>query len=107
MFCFQNGLFKYIENISLILHAAHFQVGSYKFQIYVNIQYSCYSFKVAAIETLMYINVLFLDFHSAFNNLQPHILLRKPNAMLLNPSLCKWIWNFLTYRKEWVKINNT
>ena len=51
--------------------------------------------------------ILFLDFSSAFNTIQPHILLQKLRAMLVNPSLRKWIWDFLTDRKQWVKINNT
>ena len=51
--------------------------------------------------------ILFLDFSSAFNTIQPHILLQKLRAMLVNPSLRKWIWDFLTNRKQWVKINNT
>ena len=50
---------------------------------------------------------LFLDFSSAFNAIQPRILLQKLRAMLVNPSLRKWIWDFLTDRKQWVKINNT
>ena len=51
--------------------------------------------------------ILFLDFSSAFNTIQPHILLQKLRAMLVNPSLRKWILDFLTNRKQWVKINNT
>ena len=51
--------------------------------------------------------ILFLDFSSAFNTIQPYILLQKLGAMFVNPSLRKWIWDFLTDRKQWVKINNT
>ena len=32
---------------------------------------------------------------------------RELRAILVNPSLRKWIWDFLTDRKQWVKINNT
>ena len=51
--------------------------------------------------------ILSLDFSSAFNIIQPHILLQKLRAMLVNPSLRKWILDFLTNKKQWVKINNT
>ena len=51
--------------------------------------------------------ILFLDFSSAFNTIQPHILLQKLRAILVNPSLRKWNLDFLTDRKHWVKINNT
>ena len=51
--------------------------------------------------------ILFLDFSSKFNTIQPHILCQKLRATLVNPSLRKWIWDFLTDSKQWVKINNT
>ena len=50
--------------------------------------------------------ILFLEFSSALNIIQPHILLQKLRTMLVNPSLRKWILDFLTDRKQWVKINN-
>ena len=40
--------------------------------------------------------VLFIDFSSAFNTMQPHLLLSKLNDMKLNVHLIAWILNFLS-----------
>ena len=51
--------------------------------------------------------IFFLEFSSAFNTIQPYILLQKLRAMLVNPSLHKSTLDFLTDRKQWVQINST
>ena len=52
------------------------------------------------------VHVLFLDFSSAFNTIQPHTLPQKP-CRACESIFAKWIWDFLTNRKMWDKINNT
>ena len=51
--------------------------------------------------------ILFVDFSSAFNTIQPSILLEKLKDMNVNTHLISWIGNFLTNRTQYVKINNT
>ena len=41
-----------------------------------------------------YARVLFLDFSSAFNTIQPHLLIRKLSALNVNPNIQAWILNF-------------
>ena len=53
-----------------------------------------------------YCRVLFVDFSSAFNTIQPHILASKLNDMKLNKTLISWIMEFLTNRPQYVKIND-
>ena len=48
--------------------------------------------------------VLFLDFSSAFNFLQPKILVEKLLELNVNKHLCSWIFDFLTYRPQYVKL---
>ena len=47
--------------------------------------------------------ILFVDFSSAFNTIQPHIMTRKLNDMNVHPSLILWINEFLTERPQYVK----
>ena len=53
-----------------------------------------------------YARILFVDFSSAFNTIQPHLLLRKFMNMNVNPSLIKWISDFLTNRTQSVRIKS-
>ena len=50
-----------------------------------------------------YVRILFADFSSAFNTIQPHLLAQKLHAMSVNPHLSLWITNFLTNRTQSVK----
>lgn len=50
--------------------------------------------------------VLFVDFSSAFNTIQPHILMQKLNVMNVNSKLILWIHDFLTCRPQYVKVAN-
>ena len=42
--------------------------------------------------------LLFIDFSSAFNKLQPHLLLQKMTKINGNPFIIKWFYSFLTNR---------
>ena len=47
--------------------------------------------------------VLFVDFSSAFNTIQVHVLMRKLESMTVNSNLILWIKEFLTNRVQYVK----
>jgi hypothetical protein len=49
--------------------------------------------------------ILFVDFSSAFNTIQPHILMEKLIKMKVNSNIVLWIHNFLTNRIQYVKFN--
>ena len=52
--------------------------------------------------------LLFVDFSSAFNTIQPHVLVEKLiNTFSLDPCLVGWILDFLTNRSQCVRVNNT
>ena len=51
-----------------------------------------------------YARVLFIDFSSAFNTIQPHLMVKKLLAMSVNPALIKWLFSFLTGRTQWVRV---
>ena len=54
-----------------------------------------------------YVRLLYIDFSSAFNTMQPIVLLRKLCNMNVNSVLIKWIHNYLSCRTQYVKCNNT
>ena len=58
-------------------------------------------------KTQTYVRVLFIDFSSAFNTIQPHIMVEKLLSLHVNKNLIAWILDFLTHRKQYVKLNNT
>ena len=52
--------------------------------------------------------LLFVDFSSAFNTIQPHVLVEKLiSTFNLDPCLVGWILDFLTNRSQCVRVNNT
>ena len=51
--------------------------------------------------------LLFLDFSSAFNTIQPHLLMDKLINMNVNANLIVWIRSFLCYRLQYVNFNGT
>jgi hypothetical protein len=53
-----------------------------------------------------YSRVLFVDFSSAFNTIQPHVLMKKLYDMDVNGNLIKWIHSYLTMRPQYVKFSN-
>ena len=55
-----------------------------------------------------YARCLFIDFSSAFNTIQPHLMAQKLLSFkCLNNNLIGWLLDFLTQRKQYVRINNT
>ena len=48
--------------------------------------------------------ILFIDFSSAFNTIQPHLLAEKLLGMSVNPVLIRWIFRFITERPQWVRM---
>ena len=53
-----------------------------------------------------YSRILFVDFSSAFNTIQPHLLISKLLDMNCNPYLISWILEFLTKRPQYVRLKN-
>ncbi len=51
--------------------------------------------------------LLFIDFASAFNIIQPHVLVEKLESFNLDPCLVGWIFDFLTNRSQCVRVNGT
>ncbi|KAL0154309.1 hypothetical protein M9458_050422 [Cirrhinus mrigala] len=51
-----------------------------------------------------YVRMLFIDFSSAFNTIIPQQLIHKLNLLGLNTSLCNWILDFLTGRRQSVRV---
>ena len=54
-----------------------------------------------------YARVLFIDFSSAFNTIQPHLMLEKLMSMSVDPTIMKFILSFLTNRKQKVRVGQT
>ena len=52
-----------------------------------------------------YSRVLFVDFSSAFNTIQPHVMIRKLLDMNVNGNIIRWIYSYLTARPQYVKLN--
>ena len=54
-----------------------------------------------------FVRILFIDFSSAFNTIQPHIMVEKLLSLSVNKNLIAWILDFLTNRTQYVKLNET
>ncbi|KAK3536544.1 hypothetical protein QTP86_013742, partial [Hemibagrus guttatus] len=54
-----------------------------------------------------YIQMLFMDFSSAFNTIIPQHLTKNLSLLGINTSLCNWILDFLTGRPQSVRIGNS
>ncbi len=54
-----------------------------------------------------YARLLFVDFSSAFNIVNPHLLIQKLKTLNVNPFLIRWYFSFLTNRTQQVRVNNT
>ena len=52
-----------------------------------------------------YVRALFVDFSSAFNTIQPHLMARKLLRMGVDRCTTAWIFDFLTNRQQYVKAN--
>ena len=53
-----------------------------------------------------YARALFIDYSSAFNTIQPHHMINKLLALSVPQDQCLWVLDFLTDRKQYVKIGN-
>ncbi len=53
-----------------------------------------------------YVRLLFLDFSSAFNTIIPQTLVHNLEALVLSPALCNWVLDFLTNRRQTVRIHS-
>ncbi len=53
-----------------------------------------------------YVRMLFVDYRSAFNTIVPATLVVKLQTLGLNRSLCSWILDFLTGRRQVVRMGN-
>ena len=53
-----------------------------------------------------YCRILFVDFSSAFNTIQPHLWIYKLHKLDLNLHVTAWIVNFLTARPQYVKLKD-
>src|SRR4029434_4212712 len=51
-----------------------------------------------------YARMLFVDFSSAFNTIMPEVLLTKLTQLTVPTTTCQWITNFLTDRKQQVRL---
>ena len=54
-----------------------------------------------------FVRALFIDFSSAFNTIQPHLLFEKLTSFGVSSELKAWLFDFLTCRTQFVQINNT
>ena len=53
------------------------------------------------------VRALYVDFSSAFNTIQIHLLLQKLLTLNVNSNLIRWIHNFMSNRPQYVKFKNT
>ena len=53
------------------------------------------------------VRVLFMDFSSAFNTIQPHVLIKKLLNLEVNPDLILWIRQCLCDRPQRVRLNGS
>ena len=51
------------------------------------------------------VRLMFFDFSSAFNTLQPYLLVQKLSNMKLPSSIISWIFDYLTSRLQYVRLN--
>ena len=58
-----------------------------------------------ALEDNSSMDVIYLDFAKAFDKVDHGVLLRKVQGMGVGGKLLKWIWEFLTHRKQAVVVN--
>ena len=57
-------------------------------------------------ETGAYVRIMFFDFSSAFNTIQPNILKDKLTEMGVDLSFISWITDYLTGRPQYVRLGN-
>ena len=52
-----------------------------------------------------YVRILFVDFSSAFNTIQPHLLMNKLLQLGVNTNIIKWVKEFMVNRFQYVSVN--
>ena len=52
-----------------------------------------------------YARVLFIDFSSAFNTIQPHLMIKKLSDLNVSQHLQAWVMTFLIKRPQYVRVN--
>ena len=52
------------------------------------------------------VRLVFFDFRSAFNTIQPHLLIEKLMKMNIPANFCLWIMDYLTNRTQYVKLSS-
>lgn len=52
-----------------------------------------------------YVRATFIDFSSAFNTIQPHLMIQKLKLLGVNSNIILWVYDFLTNRSQHVKVN--
>ena len=52
------------------------------------------------------VKIVFIDFSSAFNTIQPHLMAQKSVHLRINPRIVSWIYDFLTNRCQQVKFKS-
>ena len=50
------------------------------------------------------IRLMFYDFSSAFNTIQPHLLVEKMKRINVPANFIAWIFNYLTFRPQYVRL---
>ena len=53
-----------------------------------------------------YIRLMFFDFSSAFNTIQPHLMAQKLVSMNVQPATVLWIMDYLTHRPQYVRMKS-
>ncbi len=53
-----------------------------------------------------YARIMFIDFSSAFNTIQPHVMIKKLMDLNVNANLILWINSFLTNRLQYVRFKS-
>ena len=54
-----------------------------------------------------YARVLFIDFSSAFNTIPPHVMVQKLKDLNVRNDIIAWVLEFLTHRRQYVKLNDS
>ena len=105
MKCFETIVRKFIQR-QLPPSLDQFQFA-YKANRSINDAISWALFKVSQFldrSTPNYCRLLFVDYSSAFNTISPFKLYHKLIALDFDPSLCRWILDFLLDRSQVVKV---
>lgn len=58
-------------------------------------------------DSCSFAHLLFVDFSSALNTLQPHLLVSRLNDFKVHASIIKWYFSFLTSHSQQVSVNGT